>query len=137
VSDRFDAGVTMIDHLSIGTSDLQRSREFYDAVLTTLGYRRVNDLPTSCGYGPDRNHDDFYIVHTGAGQALAPPAAAHVAFVAPDRAAVVAFHQAALAAGAVDDGAPGLRPQYHASYFAAYVLDLDGNRIEAVCHRSE
>lgn len=127
--------MSMIDHLSIAVSDLERGRRFYDAVFAPLGYRRVNDLPSSCGYGPDKDHDDFYIVRAESGAQLSRAAAYHVALAAPDRPAVDAFHRAALKAGATDDGPPGLRRQYHEHYYAAYIIDPDGNRIEAVCHR--
>lgn len=126
----------MIDHLSLGVSDLARARKFYDIVLATLGYRRVMEVPDACAYGDAAGHPVFWI-------GLPPPGAApavavrgvHVAFAAPDRTAVEAFHRAALAEGAADNGAPGLRPQYHPDYFAAFVIDPDGHRIEAVCHK--
>jgi catechol 2,3-dioxygenase-like lactoylglutathione lyase family enzyme len=125
----------MLDHLSVGVADLERGRQFYDAALAPLGYRRVNDKARSSGYGPDETADDFYIVLAKAkGQ---PRPGFHVAFKAPIRAAVDAFHRAALAAGATDDGAPGVRLQYSENYYAAYVLDPDDNRIEAVCHNPE
>jgi catechol 2,3-dioxygenase-like lactoylglutathione lyase family enzyme len=125
----------MLDHLSVGVTDLDGGRRFYDAVLAPLGYRRVTDKPKSSGYGPDPSADDFYIV-LAKSEGRARPGF-HVAFKAPARAAVDAFHRAALAAGATDDGAPGVRRQYSENYYAAYVLDPDGNRLEAVCHRPE
>ena len=129
----------MIDHLSIGVGDLKRSRAFYDAALAPLGYRRLFDLVDTSGYGRDEPHPlkeqalPFWIGHAPGGAALN----GHVCFRAPNRAAVKAFHKAALAAGGRDNGPPGLRPQYHASYYAAFVVDPDGNRIEAVCHEAE
>jgi catechol 2,3-dioxygenase-like lactoylglutathione lyase family enzyme len=129
----------MIDHVSIGVGDLKRSRAFYDAVLAPLGYRRRFDLIDTSGYGPDLPHPlkeqalPFWIGHAPDGSALN----GHVCFKAPDRAAVKAFHKAALGAGGRDNGAPGLRPQYHANYYAAFVVDPDGNRIEAVRHEAE
>ncbi|MBS0455810.1 MAG: VOC family protein [Proteobacteria bacterium] len=125
----------MLDHIGLTVSDLARSRTFYRAALAPLGFGVVMDL--SCeqsggfagtGFGAN-GRLQFWI---GAGERSG--AAAHVAFVAADRAAVDAFHAAAVAAGATDNGAPGLRPHYHPNYYGAFVLDLDGNNIEAVCH---
>ena len=129
----------MIDHLSIGVGDLKRSRAFYDAALAPLGYRRLFDLVDTSGYGRDEPHPlkeqalPFWIGAEPEGA----PLNGHICFRAPDRAAVDAFHKAALAAGARDNGAPGLRPHYHASYYAAFIVDPDGNRIEAVRHEAE
>ena len=129
----------MIDHVSIGVGDMARSRSFYDAALAPLGYRRLFDLVDTSGYGRDEPHPlkeqalPFWIGHAPGGAALN----GHVCFKAPNRAAVKAFHKAALAAGGRDNGAPGLRAHYHASYYAAFVVDPDGNRIEAVRHEAE
>ena len=107
--------------------DFAKSRSFYEPALKPLGYRVAMQFGEAAGFGvPD--HQDFWI-GTGSGAA-----AVHVAFVAKDRRMVDAFHKAALAAGGKDNGAPGLRPQYHAHYYAALVFDPDGNNIEAVCH---
>ncbi|HWE73455.1 MAG TPA: VOC family protein [Stellaceae bacterium] len=131
--------MTMIDHLSLGVRDLARSRDFYDAILAPLGYCRGFDHDDAAGYGLSEKHPlgeqglPFWIGSEAKGVALN----GHVCFSAPDRAAVDAFHQAALAAGARDNGAPGLRPQYHASYYAAFVIDPNGHRLEAVCHQPE
>jgi len=128
----------MIDHLSIGVGDLKRSRAFYDAALAPLGYRRLFDLVDTSGYGRDEPHPlkeqalPFWIGHAPGGAALN----GHVCFRAPNRAAVKAFHKAALAAGGRDNGAPGPREHYHPGYYGAFVLDADGNNVEAVCHRS-
>ena len=121
----------MIDHVSISVADLDSAYAFYDAVLPTLGYGRVRTRPDHAGYGPPER-PVFWI--NRAEPAEGGAASGHLAFMAPDRAAVDAFHRAALAAGAADNGAPGLRA-YHADYYAAFVIDPDGNRIEAVCHR--
>jgi catechol 2,3-dioxygenase-like lactoylglutathione lyase family enzyme len=129
--------MTVIDHLSLGVRDLALSRAFYDAILAPLGYRRGYDHDDMSGYGLPGVHPlreqalSFWIGAEPEGAALS----GHVCFRAPDRAAVDAFHQAALAAGARDNGAPGLRPQYHASYYAAFVVDPNGHRLEAVCHQ--
>ncbi len=121
----------MIDHVSIGVAELERAYAFYDAVLPSLGYRRVRTRPDHAGYGkPDQ--PVFWI-----NRSEGPPgdtSGSHLAFAAPDRAAVETFHRAALAAGGRDNGAPGLRA-YHDNYYAAFVIDPDGHRIEAVCHR--
>ena len=127
----------MLDHVSIGVSDLERSRRFYDWVLRPLGLVRTLDFE---GRGSDYGAMagqlgvEFTITHeTGC---VAQPGM-HVCFRAPDRAAVRAFHAAALRTGGRDDGAPGIRALYHPDYFAAFVLDPDGYHIEAVCHAPE
>lgn len=135
----------MIDHLSLPTCDHARSRAFYDRCLAPLGYKVVmdrTDCPDvgACGYGASEGppRPVFWLGAKGHGtEAVVTPRGQHVAFAAPSRAAVDAFHREALAAGGTDDGPPGLRPQYHPSYYAAFVLDPDGHRIEAVCHRPE
>lgn len=126
----------MIDHTGIAVSDMAVSRAFYEAALKPLGYSvqmEVTEEMTGgqgshVGFGtPDR--PDFWI---GTGKAAST--GVHVAISAGDQAAVEAFYEAALAAGGKDNGAPGLRPQYHAGYFGAFVLDPDGNNVEAVFH---
>lgn len=128
----------MIDHLSYAVTDIERARAFYDAALGALGYGRVMDFEhegrSFTGYGPD-DKPAFWI-YGGYGPA-APAPGGHTAFVAPDRAAVDAFHAAALTHGGRDDGAPGLRPEYHEDYYAAFVIDCDGYRVEAVCHKPQ
>lgn len=125
----------MLDHVSLGVRDIVRSRRFYDAALRPLGLVRIVDFRGGKGsdYGaaPGQTGVEFTITEEGA--AISPQAGSHVCFRAPDRAAVAAFHDAALATGGRDDGEPGPRP-YHAAYYAAFVLDPDGHRIEAVCH---
>jgi catechol 2,3-dioxygenase-like lactoylglutathione lyase family enzyme len=121
----------MLDHVTIGVSKLNHAREFYDRALRPLGIRRLYaDGETFSGYGADKKA--FFWI----GARAAVTTGAHVAFTAPDRAAVDAFHAAALAAGGRDNGAPGLRPHYHHHYYGAFVLDPDGHNIEAVCHAS-
>lgn len=121
----------MIDHISLPVSDLARAKAFYDAVLAAVGYRRMMDFGQAAGYGD--GHPHFWIGVPPAGE-QAPASGVHIAFRAKDRAAVDAFHAAALAHGGRDNGAPGLRPLYHPDYYAGFVFDPDGNRIEAVCH---
>jgi catechol 2,3-dioxygenase-like lactoylglutathione lyase family enzyme len=125
----------MLDHVSLGAADLERSRRFYDAALRPLGIVRIVDFSDGRGsdYGAMAGQLGVEFTIT-----LEPGTAAslgmHLCFRAPDRAAVQTFHAAALTSGGRDDGKPGLRRLYHADYFAAYVLDPDGHRIEAVCH---
>jgi len=128
----------MLDHVGFAVADHARSRAFYVAALAPLGFVPVMDLTkeqtgdyAGTGFGPPgRPH--FSI---SAGATLGGPV--HVAFTAPNRAAVDAFHKAAIAAGARDNGAPGLRPHYHENYYGAFVFDPDGHNVEAVCHAPE
>jgi catechol 2,3-dioxygenase-like lactoylglutathione lyase family enzyme len=117
----------MIDHVGLRVTDFTRSKEFYERALAPLGYVLVKEFgAAAAGFGAERR--PVFWISQGA------PAPVHVAIAAADRATVEAFHAAALAAGGRDNGAPGLRPQYHADYYAAFVYDPDGNNIEAVCH---
>jgi catechol 2,3-dioxygenase-like lactoylglutathione lyase family enzyme len=122
----------MLDHASITTTDLERAQRFYDAVMSALGYRRVYSNQRGIGYG-ERGGPGAYISVFLGEKVMADRR--HWAFRAPTRAAVRAFHAAALATGGRDDGPPGLRPEYDPTYYAAFVLDPDGNRIEAVCRQ--
>ena len=133
----------MIDHIGLTVRDLEASRAFYDAAFAPLGIEVVMSVTAEetgsyghLGYGPGADSRDiqagkpsFWI---GGGETLTGPM--HVAFVAATRAQVDAFHAAALAAGGVDNGPPGVRPHYHPNYYGAFVLDPDGRNIEAVCH---
>jgi catechol 2,3-dioxygenase-like lactoylglutathione lyase family enzyme len=109
---------------------------FYDAALRPLGLVRIVDFGAGRGsdYGAAPGPLGVEFTITREGEVRTPIPGAHLCFRAPDRTAVNAFHRAALAGGGQDDGAPGLRPQYHADYYGALVLDPDGHRIEAVCH---
>jgi len=127
----------MLDHVSLGVSDLDRSRRFYDAVLRPLGLVRIVDFGRGSDYGAAPGSLGVEFTITRETDVRAPAAGAHLCFRAPSRRAVRKFHTAALAAGGRDDGAPGLRPQYHADYYGAFVLDPDGHRIEAACHAPE
>ncbi|MFI4969472.1 MAG: VOC family protein [Lysobacterales bacterium] len=128
----------MIDHIGLAVSDHTRSRAFYVQALAPLDFVPVVDLTSEqtggyagTGFGPPgRPH--FWIGNGGDHGGRV-----HVAFAANSRAAVDAFHAAALAAGGRDNGAPGLRPHYHAHYYGAFALDPDGHNIEAVCHAPE
>lgn len=126
----------MIDHVGFPVSDYARAKAFYTRALAPLGYTLIMEVSAehnasgspAAGFGAD-GKPDFWIGGEGG---LARPM--HVAIAVRDRAAVDAFHRAALAAGGKDNGAPGLRPQYHPNYYGAFVLDPDGHNIEAVCH---
>ncbi|HVI90216.1 MAG TPA: VOC family protein [Dongiaceae bacterium] len=132
----------MIDHISIGVSDLAKARDFYDRVLKTVDQVRVLDIDlpgqgmVAHGYGEAGQAASFWI---GVPDYINPEAnrrgGVHVAFTAVDRKAVDAFHAAAVAAGGADNGQPGLRPHYHADYYGAFAFDPDGNKIEAVCRQ--
>jgi catechol 2,3-dioxygenase-like lactoylglutathione lyase family enzyme len=127
----------MIDHIGLPVSDLSRSKAFYEKALAPLGYSLVAKVERNAfgapaaGFGPEGN-PVFWLGGEGALNSEL-----HIAFVAPDRTAVDGFHKAALAAGATDNGAPGLRPQYGAHYYAAFVIDPDGHNIEAVCQKPQ
>jgi catechol 2,3-dioxygenase-like lactoylglutathione lyase family enzyme len=117
----------MIDHLKLHVSDPAASRAFYEQALGPLGYRVLLDRPESVGMGAKR--PDFFLA-----PADGTPVPVHVAFRAESEGDVEAFHAAALAAGGADNGAPGRRPHYHQNYYGAFVLDPDGNNVEAVYH---
>jgi catechol 2,3-dioxygenase-like lactoylglutathione lyase family enzyme len=119
----------MIDHVNLGVGDLEASRRFYERALAPLGITVLMDFETTVGFGTE-GKPAFWISDRE------PSAPLHLAFSAPGEATVDAFHEAALAAGGTDNGQPGLRPQYHESYYGAFVLDPDGNNIEAVTHRA-
>ncbi len=122
----------MLDHVTIGVSDIERSKAFYDQALRPLGIERLYaEGPTSAGYGAGRKA--FFWI----GLRLALQTGTHVAFTAEDRETVQQFHRTALAAGGQDNGPPGLRPHYHENYYGAFILDPDGHNIEAVCHRKQ
>jgi catechol 2,3-dioxygenase-like lactoylglutathione lyase family enzyme len=122
--------VRVIDHIGVGVRDFDESLEFYSRALAPLGFERVAFIDTdnrSAAFGAD-GRDDFWI-HEGR-----PVGRMHVAFDAEHREGVDAFHAAAMAAGGRDNGAPGLRPAYSDTYYAGYILDPNGNNIEAVFH---
>jgi catechol 2,3-dioxygenase-like lactoylglutathione lyase family enzyme len=121
----------MLDHVTVHVSDFARSKRFYERALAPLGYSVLMEFGGDvAGLGAGR--PDFWVAARG--ERSGP---AHIAFQSTTRAAVGAFHKAALAAGGRDNGGPGLRPDYHPTYYGAFVLDPDGNNIEAVCHQPE
>lgn len=131
----------MIDHLSTYATDYSATKAFYDAALRPLGYSIQHEMVAAwdpefperqiCAFGPP-GKACFWVIEVK--QTASPR---HVAFSAPDRSSVAAFFEAALRAGGKDNGAPGPRPIYHEHYFGAFVLDPDGNNVEAVCHSPE
>jgi catechol 2,3-dioxygenase-like lactoylglutathione lyase family enzyme len=136
--------VPVLDHVSLRVTDYDRSKRFYEAALAPLGYVLAMEVDSGAGFRKGYI-PSFWIKQgdtTQAEVAASPMSgcggpAVHVAFASDDRQSVDAFYQAALEAGARDNGTPGLRPNYHANYYGAFVLDPDGYNIEAVCHRSE
>ena len=124
----------MIDHITFGVTDFARSTAFYDQAFAPLGITRLFDVPTKhtdgikvTGYGDERAW--FWLTEERATTGML-----HIALQAKSMAEVDAFYAAAIRAGGTDNGPPGLRPHYHADYYAAFVLDPDGHNIEAVCH---
>lgn len=127
-----------LDHISVGVSDMKKAKAFYDAVLAPLGMTAVMPVEiggalVAAGYG-EADKPTFWIGFPVNGQPASMGNGVHIAFSAATRAAVDAFYLAAMEKGGVEDGGPGLRIEYHPDYYAAFVRDTDGNKIEAVCH---
>ena len=119
----------MLDHVTIGVRDVERSKAFYDAALRSLGISRLYaEGADFAGYGISPKAFFWF------GRRTTPQTGAHIAFTAADRATVDRFYDDAIKAGGRDNGPPGIRPHYHANYYGAFVLDPDGHNIEAVCH---
>ncbi len=130
----------MYSHLTIGSANIPRAARFYDDVLKPLGLVRRKTFKVAVSYAPesfDGLNEPFWVVQPYDKKEASPGNGVTVAFDAKSREAVEAFHAAALAAGGIDAGAPGLRTHYHPNYFGAYVRDLDGNKICAVCHHAQ
>jgi catechol 2,3-dioxygenase-like lactoylglutathione lyase family enzyme len=125
----------VLDHLSIGVANLDRAAAFYDAALTPLGYVRLFTSARAVCYGPAgfTREPPFAILALASDAKPAAPGF-HLAFVASSRDGVDRFHAAAVSAGGIDEGPPGIRENYNPGYYAAFVRDLDGNRLEAVLH---
>ena len=121
----------MIDHISIAVRDLKMAEPFYAALLAPLGIMKLREWPDAAiGFG--KKYPEFWINRRSDMDQVAADSGVHICLRAPDTAAVNAFHAAALKSGGTSDGAPGLRPEYRGSYYAAFIRDPDGNRIEAV-----
>jgi catechol 2,3-dioxygenase-like lactoylglutathione lyase family enzyme len=125
----------MLDHVSIGVRDIAAARRFYDAALAPLGYACRSEGDGALGYGDDTGIA-FWVLAAEHPVPADPASGLHFCFAAPTRASVDAFHAAGLAAGGRDNGAPGLRPDYDASYYAAFLVDPAGYRVEAYCGRA-
>jgi len=125
----------MIDHVSVGVADLDRAARFYEQALAPLGLSRLVSRPATIGFG--KSYPEFWINLRPSMPRVALESGAHVCLRAKTTDVVDAFHAAALAAGGVSDGAPGLRPHDRVRYYATFVLDPDGNRIEAVTFPGE
>lgn len=121
----------ILDHLGFSVSDYAQSKAFYDAALKPLGIGLVLEVHGWAGYGRDGRPQFWF------GRGDSPQQGLHIAFAAENRAQVRAFHEAALAAGAKDNGPPGIREIYHPHYYGAFVIGPDGHNVEAVCHRPE
>ncbi len=124
----------MIDHVSIGVADTARAKRFYDAALKPLGYKCLSEGPGSLGYG--RDSVEFWISETAHPVVPHAKSGRHFCFAAPTPTSVDAFHAAAIKNQGRDNGTPGLRPDYGPGYYAAFVVDPDGYRIEAHCDQS-
>lgn len=124
----------MIDHISIGVRDLAQAKAFYDATLTPLGYRCLSQDDTSLGYGA--GNVAFWVLLREMPVPADTASGLHICFAAPTRSAVDAFHAAALKQGGQDNGKPGLRADYGAGYYAGFIADPDGYRIEAYCNEA-
>ena len=120
----------MIDHISIAVRDLEGCARFYEAALTAIGYVKLVVRPTTIGFG--KKYPDFWLNERRAMTPVDSDSGTHIALRASSTEAVQAFHAAAIAAGGTSDGAPGPRPEYTAGYYAAFVRDPEGNKIEVV-----
>jgi catechol 2,3-dioxygenase-like lactoylglutathione lyase family enzyme len=120
----------MIDHISLSVRDLEASARFYEAVLGAIGYSRLRNRPVTVGFG--KRYPEFWLNHRPSMPPVDAESGTHVCVRAPDIDAVRRFHAAALAAGGTSDGDPGPRPEYSEGYYAAFIRDPEGNRIEAV-----
>ena len=125
----------MIDHVAVGVSDLERAARFYELTLTPLGLSRLVTRPATVGFG--KAYPEFWINLREGMAPVSPESGVHICLRAKTTAEVDAFHAAALSAGGASDGAPGIRPHDRVRYYAAFVTDPDGNRIEAVTFPAE
>ena len=124
----------MLDHVSTPVANIDKSAEFYDAVLATIGLERRKERSGAIGYGPvSRGAPVFWILAKNDADAATSGVGLHISFQAQDRSSVDAFHAVALSKGGQDAGNPGARPEYTQPFYGAFVFDLDGFKIEAVC----
>ena len=123
----------MLDHIGLRTRQLKEMFAFYEAVLAPLGFSKQKDFGVAAGFGKEGMHPLW--IGQGEGDVIA--SSVHLALTADSRSAVDDFYKAALANGGMDNGPPGLRPQYHENYYGAFVIDPDGNNLEAVCHKPQ
>jgi catechol 2,3-dioxygenase-like lactoylglutathione lyase family enzyme len=124
-----DENPSILSHVSIGTNDFARALRFYDAVLPALGGRRIMEHPGAIAYG--KRYPEFWVQTPIDGNPATAGNGSHLGFIAASRSEVEAFHRAAIAAGARDDGPPGPRPEYGVPYYGCFVRDPDGHKIEA------
>ena len=120
----------MIDHISVGVADLERAAKFYDAAFAPLGMKRLIERPANIGFG--KTYPEFWINLRAGMKPVSAESGTHICLRAKTTDEIQAFYDAALKAGGTDDGPPGVRPHFHLKYFAAFVADPDGNRIEVV-----
>jgi catechol 2,3-dioxygenase-like lactoylglutathione lyase family enzyme len=124
------AEIAMLDHITLIVSDYARAKDFYEKALKPLGYKLLMEYGQAAGMGEGTKPDFWFAAGT-------PGSISHIALTASDRKTVDAFYKAAMAAGGKDNGKPGIRKEYHPTYYGAFVLDPDGHNIEAVCHKAE
>jgi catechol 2,3-dioxygenase-like lactoylglutathione lyase family enzyme len=125
----------LISYVTVGAADLVSAGRFYDAALSPLGLARLSETDSELGYGPVGGKAMLWVMRPFDGNAASFGNGIDIAFDAPSRAAVDAFHAAAMAHGGTDEGGPGLRPNYHADFYTAYVRDPTGNKLNAVCEK--
>ena len=122
----------MIDHVSVGVRDLKASAAFYDAVLSVIGYKKLDDREKTMGWGKPGKHSEFWINARPSMAKISADSGTHICLRAKNPQLVDKFFEAAMKAGGVSDGDPGPRPHFGDGYYAAFIRDLDGNRIEVV-----
>ncbi len=127
----------MLDHMSIPVNDVEKSAAFYMQVLEPLGLKQTRTRPQAVGFGPKDRAPIFWLLRTDSTDRASSGVGLHISFRAPDRESVDRFHETGIACGGRDAGKPGIRPQYTAPFYGAFLLDVDGYKIEAVCRSSE